>query len=462
MKMDFYRLPYEVRAETGSVLIIVLWVIIGLVGMALYFANSMTYELRAADNRTSGQAAEQAIEGAARYVGYILSTYSTNGVMPDSTEFACAAVPVGQAHFWLIGRDPEENSSTDPYFGLVDEGGKLNLNTISSNILQYLPNMTPDFSGAIVDWRSTNTSGEYSLNYSQQGYEDKNDQFETVDELRLVYGATVDLLAGEDINRNGILDANETDANGNGVADAGLLDYTTVYTREPNFHWDTTTLAPTALTNVNTATQEQLRELFQNDGVSSAESLAGQLYSAIHPVPNGNGTLAGMLDFCNRCKQAGMASTDFDKIASDITTSTNIYIRNRVNLNTASSTVLTALFTGLGVDEGTAQGAATTLVNYRAQNPYNVNSLAWVLDALGNTSTVVTTLTRGDYVTTRSFQFIADIAAIGPFGRGYRRVKFVFDTSDGTPKIIYRQDLSRLGWALGENVRQTWVTNPTP
>jgi hypothetical protein len=68
----------------------------------------------------------------------------------------------------------------------------------------------------------------------------------------------------------------------------------------------------------------------------------------------------------------------------------------------------------------------------------------------------------GDYVTTRSFQFTADIAAVGPFGRGYRRVKFVFDTSDGTPKIIYRQDLSRLGWALGEKVRETQVANATP
>jgi hypothetical protein len=33
----------------------------------------------------------------------------------------------------------------------------------------------------------------------------------------------------------------------------------------------------------------------------------------------------------------------------------------------------------------------------------------------------------------------------------------VFDTCDGTPKIIYRQDLTHLGWALGKDVRQTWV-----
>jgi hypothetical protein len=66
-----------------------------------------------------------------------------------------------------------------------------------------------------------------------------------------------------------------------------------------------------------------------------------------------------------------------------------------------------------------------------------------------------------DYVTTQSFQFTADIAAVGPFGRGYRRVKFIFDISEGTPKIIYRQDLSRLGWALGEKARTTWVAKET-
>jgi hypothetical protein len=29
----------------------------------------------------------------------------------------------------------------------------------------------------------------------------------------------------------------------------------------------------------------------------------------------------------------------------------------------------------------------------------------------------------------------------------------VFDTSTGTPRIIYRQDLSDFGWALGKQAR---------
>jgi hypothetical protein len=70
-------------------------------------------------------------------------------------------------------------------------------------------------------------------------------------------------------------------------------------------------------------------------------------------------------------------------------------------------------------------------------------------------------LAKYDWWTTRSYQFTADIAAVGPFGRGYRRVKFIFDVSDGSPKILYRQDLSRLGWALGGKTRETWVAQNT-
>ena len=87
-----------------------------------------------------------------------------------------------------------------------------------------------------------------------------------------------------------------------------------------------------------------------------------------------------------------------------------------------------------------------------------MTSVAWLVDALGPTSPAIMALERGDYITTQSYQFTADIAALGPYGRGYRRTRFVFDISEGTPKILYRQDLSSLGWALGKKVRETWVT----
>ena len=430
-------------------LILVLWISIGLVSIALYFAHSMTFELRASDNRATGLAAEQAIEGAARYVGYVLSNLATNGAVPDKTQFACEAVPVGAARFWLIGRDRSGTPSAEPCFGLVDEASKLNLNRAGTNALWYLPNMTLDFANAIVDWRSTNSSGAYALDYAQSGYAGKNSPFETVDELRLVYGATIGLLAGKDINRNGVLDVNETDVNGNGTLDPGLFEYVTVYTREPNFHAD-----GTSLTNVNSATRQDLQTLFQNAGISTASITA--ITNSIR-----RNRCAGMLDFAVRCRNAGMSTADFSKICNNVTTTNVAYLRGRVNINTAGAAVLTALFMGLIMDEPTASGAAQQLVTYRQQNPDNLNSIAWIVDALGSDSPVVRALRSGDYITTHSFQFTADIAAVGPFGRGYRRVKFVFDISEGSPKIIYRQDLSRLGWALGEKARATWVAKET-
>jgi Ca2+/Na+ antiporter len=119
----------------------------------------------------------------------------------------------------------------------------------------------------------------------------------------------------------------------------------------------------------------------------------------------------------------------------------------------ASATVLAAL-PGLNTSPDLAQ----TLVNYRESNPDKLGSIAWVADALGsNNTSVLTALAAVDCITTQTYQFTADVAALGPNNRGYRRVRFVFDTSDGTPKIVYRQDLTHLGWALGKEVRQNYL-----
>jgi type II secretory pathway component PulK len=320
-------------------------------------------------------------------------------------------------------------------------------------MLVNLPNMTSDLAAAILDWRSTNGSGSYALNYATLGYDDKNAPFETVDELRLVYGVTIDVLIGDDANRNGVLDANEKSSTGGTTPNFGLIEYTTVYSREPNFHSD-----GTSMTNVNTASRAALSAAFQAAGVTTG---AAAVYLSMHPANGTAKPCAGGLDFCNRCLTAGMSADDIGKVYNNITTSTNTYTYGRVNINTAGEAVLTALISGANIDEQTADGAAQTLIAYRQQNPTALTSPAWFITALGQNNNVVTALVTHDWITTKSFQYTADIAAVGPFGRGYRRVKFVFDITDGTPKIIYRQDLSRLGWALGEIARETLVAQNT-
>ena len=432
----------------GSVLVVVLWIAIGMVGMALYFADSMRLELRAADNRAAGLGADQAIEGAARYVSYVLSNYATNGVMPSLPTELCAGVPVGDSRFWIIGRETNATpSSVQPdhvTFGLIDEASKLNLNAASTNLLQWLPNMTMDLLQAIPDWRSTNSDNGTQLTYSmaQQPYQCKSAPFETVNELRLVYGTSMDILVGEDINRNGILDPNEKDLNGNGQCDPGLLEYFTVYSREPNFNSD-----GMMRTNVNKATSLRplLNSVFGSGRASQIMSKLG--YSRTTTTLSLPGLLAFYL-------KSGMTSAEFSQVYTNVTVSTSAFKQGRVNINTASLNVLTCL---LGGDYGSAQ----QVVNYRLNNPASMASISWIVDALGPTSTAIQTLAAGDYITTLSYQCTADIAAVGPHGRGYRRVKFIFDVCDGAPRVLYRQDLTGLGWALGEDVRRAVIAQNT-
>jgi hypothetical protein len=105
--------------------------------------------------------------------------------------------------------------------------------------------MTPQLAAAIIDWRDENdevsTDGAEESTYQRlnPAYRCKNAPFESVDELRLVFGMTLDILAGEDSNRNGILDPNEDDLdtsapwdNRDGRLDPGLWEYVTVYSKE--------------------------------------------------------------------------------------------------------------------------------------------------------------------------------------------------------------------------------------
>lgn len=61
------KLQMDLRTGSrASVLVVVLWITAGLTALVLYFAASMSLELRASANRAADLAAGQAIEGAAR------------------------------------------------------------------------------------------------------------------------------------------------------------------------------------------------------------------------------------------------------------------------------------------------------------------------------------------------------------------------------------------------------------
>ena len=264
-------------AERGSVLIIVLWVAFGLVSLAIYFANSSSLELRAADNRVAALEAEQAIAGAARYISNALANVTEPGVPPDSVTLKVEAIQIGTARFWLIGQPLDEEDDLEVTFGLVDEGAKLNLNTATAAMLAKLPRMSAELAAAVVDWRDEDS------NPSENGAEDelyarlnppyrcKNAPFESIEELRLVYGFTQDILYDEDANMNAVLDRNEDDENAtapndnhDGKLDRGVLAYVTVHSKQPN-----TRTNGDAKINIATVDAQGLPRLMTELGISA-------------------------------------------------------------------------------------------------------------------------------------------------------------------------------------------------
>lgn len=435
------RIPNSHR-EAGSLLIIVLWIAFGLVALTLYFAHSMSLELRASDNRVATVEAGQAIDGAARYLSNILATVAYPGVMPAPADFLCDAVPVGAASFWLIGRDTNdwEINLTAPAFGLVDEASKLNLNApwLTAELIQYLPGMTPQIAASIMDWRDSDstlaTDGAEDETYGRltPPYKTKNAPFESVEELRLVAGMTAEILYGEDANLNGILDANENDAdesapydNRDGRLDPGLMEYFTVYSREPAMG-----------TNITDRTQMQgLLETVFGTGQRTSE----MMLDIFGPPPRPKPPVKSVLELFVR---GAFTDDEAAQIADYVTATTNSFTDGLVNVSTARQPVLECI-PGIGVDY------AAAMISYRESNPAKLATVAWVAEVIGETNA----LTAGPYLTARSYQYTADIAAVGHHNRGYQRVRYVFDTSEGVPTIIRRQDLTHLGWALGQETR---------
>jgi len=428
----------------GSVLIIVMLICMGLVALTLYFANAMSSELRAADNRTADISARQAVAGGIRYAAYVLKNYAIDGAVPDpAVDYQAAEMPVGDATFWFIGRDSNAIPTDQPVFGLIDESSKLNLNTASSAMLQELPGMTTDLAQAIIDWRraSSNGGGTASTTYAALDPPrlNKGAPFESVDELRLVYGATLDLLLGEDANRNGSLDPNEDDGEGSpprdnqdGRLQPGFWEYVTVYSKQPNRRSNG---APRI--NITTSQlREPLRALLEQQLDASR---AATILAAI-----GDRDFGSVAEFMVASR---MTADEFRKVHTDITAAAGNTVNGLVNVNTAAAAVL-ACIPGIGADN------AAAIVAYRQSHTDALTSMAWLAEVLKPENLV----RAGPFITDQSYQFSADVAAVGPFGRGYDREKAVFDTGSGTPRIIYHEDLGAYGWALGSEVRQSLNT----
>ncbi len=426
--------------QCGAVLIIVLWIATGLVTIALLFGQSMMFEYRVSENAKAGVQAQFAVESAARYATSILKNLESPGDVPLGENYTAELAQVGDSLLWMLGRNHQDAAYTDPQFGLIDEGAKLNLNTASLEMLLELPGMTEQFAAAIVDWRdeddeaSENGAEADAYALLNPSYECKNAPFETIFELRLVYGADDETLFGEDANLNGLLDPNESDGaialpedNRDGVLDMGLFEYVTVFSRVPN-----TNSEGEARANINGDNDDALEELL-------TETLGSERMGELNTNPGQGEEFTSLLHFFII---SGMTEDEFAQIETEISINEDEYLPGLINVNTASAAVLACV---PGIDESNAQQIAAEQEERRESN-----SVAWVKDILGDDAAIE----AGPYLTGQSYQFTVDAAAVGRLGKGYRRTRYVIDLSEGDPKLVYQRDLSGLGWALGERLRR--------
>jgi hypothetical protein len=436
------------------VLIVTMWVLLVLAGLVLVLARAMRAVADRSANELAAVQASAIEQGAIQYV--LSSVDGLQGQPPSETDTPCEAVLVGDGAFWILRPGNDERTY---FFGITDEAAKVNLNSATLEMISKLPGMTSEFAASIMDWRDTDgnvTTGgaenEYYLMLPDP-YECKNGPLETVEELFLIRGATRDIILGQDANRNGVLDAGETTGASSGTFTStgvhlyqGLINYATVYSAEP---------AATATSGASSSSSSG-----SSGGGSSSTTTSGQLINvnvssqALTELLRGavsSGRLPGVRDRIQRERpfrnliefyyRAGLTLDEFKPIAGKITASTGTAPAGRINVNTAPKEVLLCL-------PGLEESDAAALVAQRPTADADRASMAWVVQALSRQKA----LAIGNYITSFSYQFSADIVSAPSSGRAFKRCRVVIDARTSPPKIVYRQSLTHLGWPLSPDI----------
>jgi len=433
----------HLHGRRGTILIVTMWILMALVGLVLVLGRSMRVEGGCSANEAAAMQADAIEQGAIQYV--LVNVDSLQGRVPSETDMPCQAVRLGDGAFWII-RDNSDNDR-EYAFGAVDEASKVNLNRASVDMLSGLPGMTAELAASVVDWRDADEvpsqGGAESSYYMllDDPYPCKNSSLETVEELLLVGGMSREILYGEDTNHNGVLDVNEDDANAaeppdnhDGRLERGPGPFVTVYSTERN-------VPVTGSPRIDVDSDRQTGELI---ALLAGQRKDDRPRQQIRVQIQAGRRYGNILQFYDRyCRPNGWTVSDFLAIAGRITASRGGgSSQGLINVNTAPREVLARL---PGLDDNDV----SALMAKRADGSVDPDNIAWVLQALGSSAKAAQI---GDFITTRSYQFSADIVSLAGNGRAFRRCRIVVDARSSPPRVIYHQDLTHLGWPLQEDI----------
>jgi DNA uptake protein ComE-like DNA-binding protein len=444
----------------GAIFVTALGIILILSALVLVFCQDMRTEAIASGNRLAYVQADAIEQGAEKWVLAQTETYAPDAI--TVTQVPAEALQVGNGYFWLLAPNP--NTDQQYWFAIQDEAGKLNINSATSNQLINLPGMDQETADSIVNWHrataSANGADSPDYNSLPEPYDAKHSAYETVEELNLIENVDNILLYGLDQNRDGVVSDAErnnppvsTNPNGNSSAMAGatvntvdgfnrgIFNDLTCYSVEPN-----TATGGGSRINVNaTNTQPLLQYLTKQIGSARAGAIMGRVQSLVRRS-RGRQVFPNLGVFY---MMSGMTPQEFSQVADKLTTSSAKTLTGMVNVNTASLETLMCL-------PGIQQSDAQALVAYRAGNANP--GIGWIFQAVNPQTAAALT----QYITARSFIYSADIVAVSGDGRSFKRVRIVVDAQKTPAKIIYRRDLTSLGWPLPEEIRTALRSGKQP
>ncbi len=275
---------------------------------------------------------------------------------------------------------------------IIDEAGKLSINTATKKQFMQLPMMTEDVAAAIIDWRDKDekpepdgVEGGYYMSLSP-GYHIRNEPFRTVRELLMVKSVSRDLFFGEDSNFNGRLDHNECDGgdsepmdNEDDILDKGWVDYLTCCSSEKNVD-----AQGNERIDINKAKEKKLVDSLdikkshakwivenRNKGFESIADLINK-----NSKKDSSGNNKNKKDDKDSDQAEPLDLATFKKIADKITVSSDKQLAGVLNVNTAPLKVLTVLLEG-------NEALADSIVSYRKTLNMGMESIADLLNVKG-------------------------------------------------------------------------------
>jgi type II secretory pathway component PulK len=420
--------------KKGLVLITVLWVVVVLIAIVAILGRKSRLDTKVCFARTEALRCKWACRAGIEKAVAVLNEDKIEGETEDGSPSDSLM------DLWSYNDEDFNDVMLESCLfnvRVVDEASKLNINYVTKEQLLGLPYMVEEIADAIIDWRDDNDmpggagveSGYYeSLPF---GYMARNGPFRTIRELLLVKDVTEELLYGEDTNFNGQLDYNERDGDenpptddGDSELDQGWIAYLTCYTPAESQNNQNQSNQNQSSQNQNNQNQDNQNQSNQNQSNQNQDN-RGQDNQNQNNQDQSNQNQ-------NSQNQDNQNQNNQNQNNQNQNSSEQTYAK--VNINTASEIVLTAL---LGGDD-TAEQIAEDIIAYRETLMYGIEDTT-ELQQIGSISNN-TFENIANYITTRSDVFtIYCLARADRGGTGGLRLQTeaVVDRSSNPCEILY-------------------------